>query len=66
MGYLPFFAVGAWLLYVTWGGVVPDGRNVWGKSEAGQRIRPGQRILFGVGGILILGLGVLLFLFRSK
>lgn len=51
--------VGLWLLYVTWGGVVPYGRTVWGKREAGQKMRPGQRILFGVGGILFLGLGVL-------
>jgi hypothetical protein len=54
--------LGLWLLYVTWGGVVPDGRTVWGKSEAGQRMRPGQRILFGVGGMLFLGLGVLFLL----
>jgi len=65
MSYL-CFALGAWLPYVTWGGVVPDGRTVWGKSEARQKMRPGQRILFGVGGILLVGLGFLFFVFRSK
>jgi len=54
--------LGLWLPYVTWGGVVPDGRSVWGKSEPGQRMRLGQRILFGVGGLLFLGLGVLFLL----
>lgn len=66
MAYLLAFAIGAWLLYVTWCGVVPGGITVWGKSEAGQKMRPGQRILFGVGGILIFGLGILLFLFRYQ
>lgn len=66
MGYLLALAIGAWLLYVTWCGVVPRGLTVWGKSEAGQKMRPGQRTLFGVGGILIFGLGILLFLFRYQ
>jgi hypothetical protein len=52
--------LGLWLLYLTWGGVVPDSRAVWGKSEVGQRMRLGQRILFGVGGVLFLGLAALI------
>lgn len=61
MAYL-CFGLGLWLLYVTWGGIVPDSRSVWGNSEAGRRMRPGQRTLFGVGGILFLGLGVIFLL----
>ena len=66
MGYLLFLGLGAWLLYAAWRGVVPAGRAVWGKNEAGQKMRPGQRILFGAGGILILGVGILMFRFRYQ
>ena len=55
--------LGLWLLYVTWGGVMPAGRVVWGKSEAGQKMRPGQRILFGAGGLLFLALAFVSFRF---
>lgn len=65
MSYL-FLAIGAWLLYVTWRGVVPAGRTVWGKNEAGQKMRTGQRGLFGVGGILLFGMGILMFLLRNQ
>jgi len=61
MSYL-CLAAGLWLLYVTWDGVVPTGLAAWGKNESGQKMRRGQRILFGVGGLLFLGLS---FIFRK-
>jgi hypothetical protein len=56
--------ISLWLLYVTWGGVMPNGHTVRGKNEAGQKMRPGQRILFGVGGLLFLGLAFVFFRFH--
>ena len=59
-------ALGVWLLFLTWGGAVPNGHVMWGKDHAGQKMRLGQRILFGVGGIVFLGLGVLFYFVRTK
>jgi hypothetical protein len=66
MGYLLFLAMGAWTLYVAWRGIVPESRILWGKSEAGHKMRRGQRLLFGVGGALIFGMGVLGYFLRTK
>jgi hypothetical protein len=53
--------LGVWLLYVTWKGVVPEGPKAWGKSEAGQRMRRGQRMLYGIGAFIFLGMALLLY-----
>jgi hypothetical protein len=42
-------AVGLWSMYIAWGGIVPASFVLWGKSQSGQRMRVGQRILFGCG-----------------
>ena len=60
-GPLLFLGFGAWSLYASVRGIVPNSRTLWGKSKAGQKMKIGQRILFGTGGVLLIGLGILMF-----
>ena len=65
MGYL-FFALGLWMMWLTWHGIMPDGPAVWGKSESGEKMHAGQRLLFGAGAFIFLGLALLFFLDPHK
>lgn len=61
-----FLGTGLWLLYQAWRGVVPNVWNPGGKLEAGQRMRPTQRFLFGLGGIMLTALGIALLLHKQE
>ena len=54
-----FIVVGIWLLYQAWRGIVPSSQVLSGKNEAGQRMALGQRVIFALGGALIIGVGIL-------
>jgi len=60
-GPLLFLGFGVWSLYSSVRGIVPNSPTLWGKSKAGQKMKMGQRILFGTGGVLLIGLGILMF-----
>lgn len=60
-GPLLFLGFGAWSLYASFRGIVPNSRSLWGKSKAGQKMKIGQRILFGTGGVLLIGVGIVMF-----
>lgn len=55
-----FLGTGLWLLYHAWRGVVPNIWNPWGKLQIGQRMSFGQRFIWGLGGVLLTGLGFVL------
>ena len=59
-GPLLFLGFGAWSLYTSVRGIVPNSRTLWGKSKVGQKMNVGQRILFGSGGVLLIGMGILM------
>ena len=53
-----YLALGFFILYHVWKGVVPASFNLWGKNEAGQRMSREQRLLFGFGGTFATLLGL--------
>jgi len=54
-----FIALGVCTLYQAWRGIVPDSFHLWGKRDVGQPMGRGQRLLFAIGGLILLTLGVL-------
>ena len=59
MGQYIFLGAGIWLLYSAWKGVVPVGGP---KKEVGQPMRTGTRFLFIVGGMMLTGVGIVLWI----
>jgi hypothetical protein len=55
-----FLGMGIWLLYHAWRGIVPDIWNPGGKLEVGKRMRRSMRFIFGLGGIMLTTLGLVL------
>jgi threonine/homoserine/homoserine lactone efflux protein len=56
MKYL-YLWLGLWCLYQAWRGIVSAGGA---KSEVGKPMRETTRFIFGLGGVLMTGLGLLL------
>jgi hypothetical protein len=64
---LIFTGVGLWALSQAWRGIMPASPTLWGKSAAGQKMRPVQRVIFVLGGALLVAFGALvLFVFRNS
>ncbi len=61
-----FLGLGIWLLYQAWRGVVPNIWNPENKLAIGKPMRPSTRFIFGLGGIMITGVGIVFWLTRPK
>lgn len=57
----PFLCLGfgACSLYASLHGIAPKSRTLRGKKTAGQKMKIGQRIFFGTGGVLLARVGIL-------
>jgi hypothetical protein len=67
MGIFLFLGFGAWCLYHAWRGVMPNAKPVlWGKDESGQKMGLRQRLVFGMGGVLLFGLGMILWQYKNS
>ena len=58
----PSWVLGLWMVWLTWRGIVPSGPAIWGKNESGEKMHAGQRLLFGAGAFIFLGLALLIYL----
>jgi hypothetical protein len=61
MSYL-FLALGLWMAWLAWQGILPEGPAVWGKNESGEKMHAGQRLLFRAGAFVFVGLALLFYL----
>lgn len=52
-----FLGAGIWCLYHAWRGIVP---RSGAKDEVGKPMRISTRLIFGIGGALLTGLGIVL------
>jgi succinate dehydrogenase/fumarate reductase cytochrome b subunit len=55
-----FLGIGVWCLYHAWRGIVPDIWNSGNKLEIGKPMRISTRLIFAIGGVLLTGLGIVL------
>jgi hypothetical protein len=55
-----FFGVGLWCLFYAWRGTVPDVWNPGSKPKVGEPMPRSTRFIYGLGGALLTGLGLLL------
>ncbi len=59
--------VGLWALSQAWRGIMPPSPTLWGKSAVGRTMRPVQRVIFVLGGALLVAFGALsLLAFRDS
>jgi len=55
-GYI-FLGAGIWYLYHAWRGIVPASGST-PKDDVGKPMRISTRLIFGIGGVLLTGVGV--------
>jgi len=55
-----FIGLGLWLLFQSLRGTVSRAWNPGDKLKPGESMRTSTRVLYGVGGLMIIGIGILL------
>ena len=59
MAYI-FFGLGLWLLFQSVRGKVSRAHNLGEKLKPGESMRTSTRVIYGVGGLMMIGVGILL------